>query len=89
MVIWKQKNYTRRVLNYVIKDKTFANKHSKINMEINECAKKIIRKYDTSFWMTQMWHNITLFRPTSIFCGTDNIMQNISHTQPKCEEYSA
>lgn len=49
MVIWKQKNYTRRVLNYVIKDKTFANKHSKINMEINECAKKIIRKYDTSF----------------------------------------
>ena len=31
--------------------------------------------------------NITLFRPTTVFCGTDNILWNISHIRPKYEEY--
>jgi hypothetical protein len=33
-------------------------------------------------------YSITLFKSITIFCGTDNILQNISHIETECEEYS-
>ena len=32
--------------------------------------------------------NITFFISVIVFCGIDNILQNIPHIQTECEEYS-
>ena len=34
-------------------------------------------------------HVITLFTSITMFCGTDNILQNIPHIQTQCTKYSA
>ena len=34
-----------------------------------------------------LFMGITLFRTSTIFCGTDNTLRNILHIQPECEEY--
>jgi hypothetical protein len=31
---------------------------------------------------------IRVLIPIAMFCGTNNIMWNIPHTQPECEKYS-
>ena len=41
----------------------------------------------TIYIYIQMKRDITFFRPIAMFCVTDNILQNISHIQPGCEEY--
>ena len=33
-------------------------------------------------------YDVTLFKPIAVFCGIDNIMQNIPHIRLECEEYS-
>ena len=35
----------------------------------------------------QIWEHITLFRSITLFCGTNNIQQNISYFSPIKHEY--